>query len=53
MTTEGRVDCMFVARFYGRSPTAESDGGVRREAAHAHPRTGPRGISEFQGFTPL
>jgi hypothetical protein len=35
-----------------RSPTAGSDGEAAR-CARAHPRTGPRGIGEFQGLTPL
>ena len=52
MTTEGRVDCMFGVRFYGAVRPARSDGRPPR-CAHAHPRTGPRGIGEFQGFTPL
>jgi hypothetical protein len=51
MTTEGRMERWCVVRFFGgvrrRSPTVGP--AVRSRA----PRTGPRGIGEFQGFTPL
>ena len=56
MTTEGRVDCMFVVRFYGGVRPAQSDrrgptGAVRREAPlGALTRTRARGRVESASF---